>query len=133
MSKWVIDLELTKKQFIIQLCVLYIVLGTIMEELSMIVMTVPIILPMLKALGIDLIWFGVIIVMLVQIAIVSPPVGMNLFILHAMRREMAGPSAEPPISDIFIGVMPFFVAMIVALALVIAFPQIALWLPGTAN
>jgi TRAP-type mannitol/chloroaromatic compound transport system permease large subunit len=99
----------------------------------MVVMTVPIILPMLKALGIDLIWFGVIIVMLVQIAIVSPPVGMNLFILHAMRRELAGPGIEPPISDIFIGVMPFFVAMIVALALVIAFPQIALWLPGTAN
>lgn len=132
-SKWVIDLELTKMQVIILLCVLYIVLGTIMEELSMVVMTVPIILPMLKALGIDLIWFGVIIVMLVQIAIVSPPVGMNLFILHAMRREMAGPSVEPPISDIFIGVMPFFVVMIVALALVIAFPQIALWLPGTAN
>jgi C4-dicarboxylate transporter, DctM subunit len=132
-SKWVIDLELTKMQVIILLCVLYIVLGTIMEELSMVVMTVPIILPMLKALGIDLIWFGVIIVMLVQIAIVSPPVGMNLFILHAMRRELAGPGIEPPISDIFIGVMPFFVAMIVALALVIAFPQIALWLPGTAN
>ena len=98
----------------------------------MVVTTVPIFLPMLKALGIDLVWFGVIVVMLVQIAIVSPPVGMNLFILHAMRRELAGPGAEPPISDIFIGVMPFFFAMIFTLVLIVAFPQIALWLPGTS-
>lgn len=132
-SKWVIDLQLTKMQVVILICVLYIVLGTFMEELSMVVTTVPIFLPMLKALGVDLIWFGVIIVMLVQIAIVSPPVGMNLFILHAMRRELAGPGAEPPIKDIFIGVLPFFVAMILVLALVVAFPALALWLPGTAS
>lgn len=132
-SKWVIDLQLTKMQVIILICVLYIILGTIMEELSMVVMTVPIFLPMLKTLGIDLVWFGVIVVMLVQIAIVSPPVGMNLFILHAMRRDMAGPGAEPPISDIFRGVMPFFFVMVLTLALIVAFPQIALWLPGSAN
>jgi C4-dicarboxylate transporter, DctM subunit len=132
-SKWVIDLQLTKMQVVIMICVLYIVLGTFMEELSMVVTTVPIFLPMLKALGVDLVWFGVIVVMLVQIAIVSPPVGMNLFILHAMRRELAGPGTEPPISDIFIGVMPFFFAMIFTLVLIVAFPQIALWLPGSAN
>lgn len=132
-SKWVVDMQLTKLQVVILICVLYIVLGTFMEELSMVVTTVPIFLPMLKALGIDLVWFGVIVVMLVQIAIVSPPVGMNLFILHAMRRELAGPGAEPPISDIFIGVMPFFFAMIFTLVLIVAFPQIALWLPGTST
>ena len=131
-SKWVVDMQLTKMQVVIMICVLYIVLGTFMEELSMVVTTVPILLPMLKALGVDLVWFGVIIVMLVQIAIVSPPVGMNLFILHAMRRELAGPGVEPPISDIFIGVLPFFVAMIFTLVLIVAFPQIALWLPGTS-
>jgi tripartite ATP-independent transporter DctM subunit len=132
-TQWVINLQLTKMQVIILICVLYIVLGTIMEELSMVVMTVPIFLPMLKALGVDLVWFGVIVVMLVQIAIVSPPVGMNLFILHAMRRDIEGPGSEPPISDIFIGVLPFFAVMVLTLALIIAFPQIALWLPGTAN
>jgi tripartite ATP-independent transporter DctM subunit len=132
-SNWVIDMQLTKMQLIILICVLYIVLGTIMEELSMVVTTIPIILPMLKALGVDLVWFGVIVVMLVQIAIVSPPVGMNLFILHAMRRELAGRGAEPPIADIFIGVLPFFAVMILTLAMIIAFPQIALWLPGSAR
>lgn len=129
-SNWVIGMQLTKMQVVLMICVLYIVLGTFMEELSMVVTTVPIFLPMLKALGVDLVWFGVIVVMLVQIAIVSPPVGMNLFILHAQNRELSGPDA--PISDIFIGVMPFFFTMILTLALVIAFPQIALWLPTSS-
>ena len=132
-SNWVISMQLTQMQVVLMICVLYIVLGTFMEELSMVVTTIPIFLPMLKALGVDLVWFGVIVVMLVQIAIVSPPVGMNLFILHALRRQLAGPGKEPPISDVFIGVMPFFFVMILTLALVIMFPQIALWLPGSAK
>jgi tripartite ATP-independent transporter DctM subunit len=132
-SNWVVSMQLTQMQVVLMICVLYIVLGTFMEELSMVVTTIPIFLPMLKALGVDLVWFGVIVVMLVQIAIVSPPVGMNLFILHALRRQLAGPGKEPPISDVFIGVMPFFFTMILVLALVIMFPQIALWLPGSAK
>jgi len=132
-SNWVISMQLTQMQVVLMICLLYIVLGTFMEELSMVVTTIPIFLPMLKALGVDLVWFGVIVVMLVQIAIVSPPVGMNLFILHALRRQLAGPGKEPPISDIFIGVMPFFFTMILTLVLVIMFPQIALWLPGSAK
>jgi tripartite ATP-independent transporter DctM subunit len=132
-SNWVIGMQLTQMQVVLMICVIYIVLGTFMEELSMVVTTIPIFLPMLKALGVDLVWFGVIVVMLVQIAIVSPPVGMNLFILHALRRQLAGPGKEPPISDVFIGVMPFFFTMILTLALVILFPQIALWLPGSAK
>jgi C4-dicarboxylate transporter DctM subunit len=129
-SNWVISMQLTQMQVVLMICVIYIVLGTFMEELSMVVTTIPIFLPMLKALGVDLVWFGVIVVMLVQIAIVSPPVGMNL---HALRRQLAGPGKEPPISDVFIGVMPFFLVMILTLALVIMFPQIALWLPGSAK
>jgi tripartite ATP-independent transporter DctM subunit len=91
-SNWVISMQLTQMQVVLLICVIYIVLGTFMEELSMVVTTIPIFLPMLKALGVDLVWFGVIVVMLVQIAIVSPPVGMNLFILHALRRQLAGPA-----------------------------------------
>jgi tripartite ATP-independent transporter DctM subunit len=132
-SNWVISMQLTQMQVVLMICVIYIVLGTFMEELSMVVTTIPIFLPMLKALGVDLVWFGVIVVMLVQIAIVSLSVDMNLFILHALRRQLAGPGKEPPISDVFIGVMPFFFVMILTLALVIMFPQIALWLPGSAK
>lgn len=128
-SKWVISLDLSPLQVVLMICVLYIILGTFMEELSMMVTTIPIFLPMLKALGIDLVWFGIVVVMLVQIAIVSPPVGMNLFVLHAQRRELAGEGEEPSIADVFLGVLPFFAVMVLTLALVIAFPQLALWLP----
>ena len=128
-SNWVISLDLTALQVVLMICILYIILGTFMEELSMMVTTIPIFLPMLKALGIDLVWFGIVVVMLVQIAIVSPPVGMNLFVLHAQRRELAAHGEEPSIADVFLGVLPFFAVMVLTLAIVIAFPQVTLWLP----
>lgn len=131
-SNWVISLKLSQLEVIAIICIANIILGTFMEELSVIVTTIPILLPMLKALGVDLVWFGVITVMLVQIGIVSPPVGMNLFILHSLRRRMAGRGKEPPISEIYWGVLPFLFVMILTLVLVIAFPQIALWLPNSA-
>lgn len=132
-SNWVISLDLSALQIVLMICVLYIVLGTFMEELSMMVTTIPIFLPMLKALGVDLVWFGIVVVMLVQIAIVSPPVGMNLFILHSQRRDLAEQGEEPSIADVFIGVLPFFAVMILTLSLIIAFPQIATWLPDMSK
>jgi len=132
-AKWVIELGLGPMEVILMICVVYLVLGTFMEELSMIVMTIPIFLPMLKALGIDLVWFGVIVVILVCAAIISPPVGINLFVVQNLRKQIAGKAKEPPIADVFIGVLPFFAATVVVLGLIIAFPQIALWLPGTAK
>ena len=110
------------------ICLVYLVLGTFMEELSMIITTIPVLLPMLKSLQIDLVWFGVIVVILVQAAMISPPVGVNLFILQGLRARLAGPREKTPISDVFIGVMPFFLAMLATLALIIAFPQISMWL-----
>ncbi len=115
------------------ICVLYLILGTFMEELSMVVTTIPIFLPVLKALHVDLVWFGVIVVMLIQASIVSPPVGMNLFVIQSLRKQLAARGENPPIKDVFIGVLPFFGAIVVTLALVIAFPQIALWLPTSAK
>jgi C4-dicarboxylate transporter DctM subunit len=127
-SNWIAGLGLSKVQVVLLICLVYLVLGTFMEELSMIITTIPVLLPMLKALQIDLVWFGVIVVILVQAAMISPPVGVNLFILQGLRDRMAGPRAKTPISDVFIGVMPFFVAMLATLALIIAFPQISMGL-----
>ena len=127
-SSWIAGLGLSKVQVVLLICLLYLVLGTFMEELSMIITTIPVLLPMLKSMQIDLVWFGVIVVILVQAAMISPPVGVNLFILQGLRDRMASPGEKTPISDVFIGVMPFFVAMLVTLALIIAFPQIAMWL-----
>jgi C4-dicarboxylate transporter DctM subunit len=133
MSRFVIDMGLSPLQFVFMICVLYVILGTFMEELSMMVTTIPIFLPLLKALQVDLVWFGVIVVILIQAAIVSPPVGMNLFVIQSLRRQLAGKGERPPIKDVFIGVLPFFLAIVATLLLVIAFPQIALWLPNSAK
>jgi C4-dicarboxylate transporter, DctM subunit len=108
----------------------YLLLGTFMDGFAMMVTTIPVILPILKSQNIDLVWFGIIIVILTEAALISPPEGLNLYVIHGLRRP--GPEqASGTIMDVYIGVMPFFVAMIVAIGIVVLFPQIALWLPST--
>lgn len=101
----------------------YLALGTFMEGFSMVVTTIPVVFPVVLALGYDPIWFGVIVTMLVEIALISPPDGTVLYVLQGMRRD-AG-----PITDIFSGVMPFMLVYILALLILMQFPDIALWLP----
>jgi C4-dicarboxylate transporter DctM subunit len=101
----------------------YLALGTFMEGFSMIVTTIPVVFPIVTALGYDPIWFGVIVTMLVEIALISPPDGTVLYVLQGMRRDGG------PITDIFSGVMPFMLAYILALLILMWFPDIALWLP----
>jgi tripartite ATP-independent transporter DctM subunit len=126
----VTGLDLTPTQFVIMLCVFYIILGTFMESLSMIVITIPILLPVMRALGIDMVWFGVIAVILIETALISPPVGLNLFILQTLAR---GDETVPNrTADVFVGVLPFLVAMLATLALVVAFPGLSLWLSRSA-
>ena len=102
----------------------YIALGTFMEGFSMIVTTIPVIFPVVKALGYDPIWFGVIVTMLVEIAMISPPDGTVLYILQGMR------SQPGPITDVFYGVMPFLLVYILAIVLLMVAPGIALSLVG---
>ncbi len=101
----------------------YLALGTVMEGMSMIITTIPLMFPIVKALGYDPIWFGVIVTMLVEIAMISPPDGTVLYVLQGMRRQPA------PISDVFRGVMPFLAAYMLAVGILLAWPGIALWLP----
>ena len=93
----------------------------------MIVTTIPIIFPVVVALGYDPIWFGVIVTMLVEIAMISPPDGTVLYVLQGMRRDGG------PITDVFSGVMPFMIVYIFAVALLMAVPGIALWLPNAVH
>jgi C4-dicarboxylate transporter DctM subunit len=102
---------------------IYVVLGTLMEELSMVLLTLPVFFPIVTQLGFDPVWFGVLIVLVVQIGLISPPVGMNLFVLNALLKTV-------PLSQIFRGVWLFVAALVVALALVLEFQPLALWLPG---
>ena len=102
----------------------YLALGTFMEGLSMVITTIPLLFPVVKALGYDPIWFGVVITMLVEIAMISPPDGTVLYVLQGMRRQPG------PITDVFAGVMPFMFVYMLAIGILMLFPSIALWLPS---
>ena len=103
--------------------IMYLVLGCLMDALAMIILTVPIIFPVVVALGFDPIWFGVIIVMTVELGLIHPPVGMNIFVIKSVVEDVK-------ISTIFYGVLPFIITDILRLILLIAFPILALWLPS---
>jgi tripartite ATP-independent transporter DctM subunit len=101
----------------------YLALGTFMEGFSMVITTLPVVYPVMLSLGYDPIWFGVIVTMLVEIALISPPDGTVLYVLQGMRKD------DGPITDIFSGVMPFMAVYILALLILMWLPEIALWLP----
>jgi C4-dicarboxylate transporter, DctM subunit len=104
------------------ICVIYVVLGTAMEELSMILLTVPLFFPLITTLGFDPVWFGILVVIVVQIGLISPPVGMNIFVVKNLLGHIS-------LGTVFRGVTPFTVALIALLALVVLFPGIVTWLP----
>jgi tripartite ATP-independent transporter DctM subunit len=102
---------------------MYLVLGCLMDALAMIILTVPIVFPVIKELGFDPIWFGVIVVMTVELGLIHPPVGMNIFVIKSVVEDVK-------MSTMFYGVLPFIVTDILRLIILIAFPMIALWLPS---
>jgi C4-dicarboxylate transporter DctM subunit len=129
-SKAVADMNLTPLATIGMLVVLYLILGTFMDGFAMMVTTIPVILPMLKAQNVDLVWFGVIAVMLTEAALISPPEGLNLYVIQAFRKPGEA-GTKGTIMDVYLGVTPFFLLMMLGIAFVIAFPQLAVWLPNT--
>ena len=108
---------------VIMMMGIYIVLGLAMEELSMVLLTIPVFFPVITALGFDPVWFGILIVTIVEIGMISPPVGMNLFVINSLLPDVK-------LSTIFRGVWPFVMADVVRLGILIAFPAISLWLPS---
>ena len=102
---------------------IYLALGMVMEELAIVLLTIPVFFPVITALGFDPVWFGILIVTIVEIGMISPPVGLNLFVLSSLLPTVS-------LNTIYRGVWPFVVADIGRLGILIAFPAIALWLPG---
>ncbi len=123
LKTWITGQGLSPVMIIAAMMLIYVILGTVMEELTMVLLTIPLFFPIVTALGFDPVWFGVLIVMIVQIGLISPPVGMNLFVLNALLPQ-AG------LTNIFKGCWPFVLTMIGVLILLVAFPQISLWLPS---
>ena len=116
-------LQLHPVMVVAAIMVIYVILGTAMEELSMILLTVPVFFPLIVSLGLDPIWFGILIVVVVEIGLISPPVGMNLFVLSTLLPEV-------PTRTVFRGVMPFVAIDCVRLAILTAFPIISTYLPS---
>jgi C4-dicarboxylate transporter, DctM subunit len=123
LKQFIADLGVSPIMVVAVIMLIYVLLGTAMEELSMILLTVPIFFPLIVAMGLDPIWFGVLIVVVVEIGLISPPVGMNLFVLNTLLPQVGT-------RNIFHGVLPFITADCVRLAILIAFPIISLYLPG---
>lgn len=107
-------------------CILaiYIVLGTFLETFSMLVITLPIFFPIIMKLGFDPVWFGVLVVVVVEMGLITPPVGLNVYVVKGLAPDV-------PMARIFLGIVPFFFAMLAALAILVAFPAISLYLPNT--
>jgi len=106
------------------LLAIYLVLGCVLESLAMVLLTVPVFTPIVADLGFDLIWFGIVVVVVTEISLITPPIGLNVFVLRSVLPDVKT-------GDIFRGVVPFWMADIVRLALIVAIPAIALALPGT--
>jgi len=103
----------------------YVILGCFMDQIAILILTVPVVLPVVVALGFDPVWFGVIVVVTAEVGMVTPPMGLNVFVVARYTRR--------PLSEIFEGVMPHVIAHVLLIALLTAFPQIILWLPSTMN
>lgn len=116
-------LGLDKWGMLAAVIVFYVVLGCFMETLSMMITTVPVIAPVMQALGFDMVWFGIVIIVLIETALITPPVGLNLFVVHNLR-------AQGSMNDVIIGALPFVVSLFALLALLAFFPAVALWLPN---
>ncbi|HZH06022.1 MAG TPA: TRAP transporter large permease [Lautropia sp.] len=122
LQEFVGQFQVTPILVIIVICMIYVVLGCAMESLSMMLLTVPIFFPLVQSLGFDPVWFGILIVCVIEISLITPPVGMNVFVLSSVLPDV-------PAGQIWKGVTPFIFADIVRLVILIAFPAITLFLP----
>jgi C4-dicarboxylate transporter DctM subunit len=116
-------LDLSPMQVMIAIVIFYLILGCFLDPLAMMVTTIPITAPLVATLGFDLVWFGILIVVLCETALITPPFGVNLFVVQTVRRDGA-------LSDVIIGALPFVITLLTLLVLLLIWPSIALWLPG---
>lgn len=124
MTKWVAGLGLSATGLLLALIVFYLILGMFMDVLSMQVATIPITYPIATALGVDPIWFGIFVVLMCELGMITPPVGMNLFVVHGIRPDKGG------IEDAMWGALPYAVIMIAFTLLIMLLPELVTWLPG---
>ena len=121
-AKWVVALPFEPLYILIGILLFYAVLGMFMDAIGMLLLTLPVVYPAVIGLGYDPIWFGIIVVKMAEICLITPPIGLNCFVVNGVRPDI-------PLNKVFRGVAPFFIADVVTIAVLIAFPQIVTWLP----
>ncbi len=124
MTKWVTGFGLSATQLLLVLVLFYFILGMFMDVLSMMVATIPITFPIVTAVGVDPVWFGIFIVLMCELGLITPPVGMNLFVVHGIRPDRGG------IRDAMAGAVPYVLIMLLFTLLLMAVPGLATWLPS---
>jgi len=122
LAAFVTSLNVNKYVILLVILIMYAIMGCLMDSLAMVMLTVPIFLPIMIALGFNSIWYGVIMIMVMEMGLITPPVGMNVYIVSGVAKDV-------PLQKIFKGVAPMVVGMCVALLIICVFPQTALWLP----
>ncbi len=115
-------MKLPSGVIILFLVVMYLVLGAIFDTVSAMVITLPVVFPLVTGLGFDPIWWGIVNIMVIEIGLITPPIGVIVFVLHGMAPDI-------PLKRIFTGIIPFFSADLVRLAILVLFPTLTLWLP----
>tara|TARA_R110000787_G_scaffold63679_5_gene143539 strand:+ start:4475 stop:5758 length:1284 start_codon:yes stop_codon:yes gene_type:complete len=123
LAAFITGLGLTSMQTMLMIIGFYIVLGCFMETLSMLLTTAPLITPIVIALGFDPVWFGILLMVLLETALITPPIGINLYVVQGIRKSGS-------LNDVMIGILPFVAAMFAMIGLLLVFPSMALWLPG---
>lgn len=121
-ARWVVSLDVPPIMIMICILLFYVVLGMFMDAIGMLLLTLPVVYPAVIALGYDPIWFGIVVVKMAEICLITPPIGLNCFVVNGVRPDI-------PLTTVFRGIMPFFLADVVAVGLFLAFPEIILWVP----
>lgn len=122
LADWVVDAGLNKYVILVAIMIIYVIMGCFMDTLAMILLTVPIFLPMLEAMGFSPIWFGVLMVLIMETGMITPPVGICCYVTSGVTKV--------PLGVVFKGIWPMVIAILVCTVIVIVFPQLSLWLPG---
>ena len=123
MADAIVDLALPNLVILMIIIFIFVVLGCVMDCFAIMILMVPILYPILQGLQLDVIWFGVIMVIVLEVGLITPPVGLNVFVIK-------GAAPNVPLTTIFRGIWPFMVAAVVCIALIVVFPQIALFIPS---
>jgi TRAP-type C4-dicarboxylate transport system permease large subunit len=126
-ASWVSGLDLPSFVVVAIIIFIYFLGGCFMDSLGLIMLTIPIFYPVITNLGYDPIWFGIIIVLVAEMGVITPPVGLNVYVVYGVSKGVVG---EIPLETIFKGIVPFLIAVVIGIGILIAFPQIILFLPN---